>query len=223
MKENIMNDPRKAGSLILNNLGMLNEASLLLEVQIEVEVFRNIQEEIEAWLDESGWHGQGEWDSEYMWVSPATWKLDNDNDNDNDLCKAVFEFDFEKKEPEGSGDSYSLAYFCGYGQVRVGFRFTPKFEYFGKKKEWTNFCNKSLPAAASGLQKLGFVYDKGHWFLPVTLSNADLAVAYEGEDYAEALQPVRRALDQLKKVQPVFDEIIRAAELALNIKDTTPR
>jgi hypothetical protein len=145
-----------------------------------------------------------------MWVCPPAWKIDHEDDS----CKAYFEFSYEK---DGWTDTFALASFCGSGSTRVGFLFTATAEYFGNKRQWLNFCNKSLPAAASELQKLGFTYDKGFWFLPVTLSSADLAMSYEGDDYAEALLPIRLALDQLKAAQPIFDEIIKAAELILNV------
>jgi len=206
-----MNDPRKAGVLILNNIGMFNEASLLMSETIEVELFKKIEEEIEQWQEENEWHGEGNWYGDRMWVCPPAWAIDRENDS----WKAYFEFN---RENDDLVDTFELASFCGSGRTRVGFRFTATSAYFGNKRQWLNFCNRSLPTAASELQKLGFTYDKGLWFLPVTLSSTDLAAAYEGEDYAEALQPIRLALDQLKLAQPVFDEIIKKAELVLNIE-----
>ena len=214
MKGSAMNDPKKAGALILNNLGMFNEAALLFTDEIEVKIFEKIKEEIEKWCQENDWEGKGDWYGDPMLVSQPTWKLDNDT-----RYKASFIFSYEKDDHV---DTYSLASFCGCGKGHVGFWFTPDFGYFGKKQQWINFCNKSLQAVITRLQKLGFKYDKGYWFLPVTLSSTNLAVAYEGDDYTEALQPLIDSLDQLKEAQPIFDEIISAAELAFNIKDAEP-
>lgn len=209
-----MTDPRKAGALILNNIGMLNEAALLMTETIEVELFKKIEEEIEQWQVDSEWHGEGNWYGDCMWVCPPAWAIDPEDDS----WKAFFEFNREKDD---LADIFELASFCGSGGTRVGFRFSATSEYFGNKRQWLNFCNRSLPAAASELQKLGFTYDKGFWFLPVTLSSTDLAGAYESDDYAEALRPIRLALDQLKAAQPIFDEIIKTAELVLNIEAPT--
>jgi hypothetical protein len=210
-KGNSMTDPRKAGALILNNIGMFNDAAMLMSETIEVELFKKIDEEIEQWQKENEWHGEGNWYGDCMWVCPPAWGVDIEDDS----WKAYFEFDRKKGD---LADKVELASFCGCGRTRVGFRFTATSEYFGNKKQWLNFCNKSLPAAASELQKLGFTYDKGFWFLPITLSSTDLAMAYEGDDYAAALQPIRLALDQLKAAQPIFDEIIKSAESVLDIK-----
>jgi hypothetical protein len=209
-----MTDPRKAGALILNNIGMLNEASLLMTGTIDLEIFGKIKEEIEQWQEEAGWKGAADWYADSMWIGPPAWAIDSESDS----WRAYFDCDREKDDPS---DAFDLASLCGSGSVRVGFRFIATADYFGNKRQWLNFCNKSLPAAASGLQKLGFTYEKGSWFLPVTLSKTELAAAYEGEEYEEALQPIRLALDQLKAAQPIFDEIIRTAELVLKIEVPT--
>lgn len=209
-----MSDPRKAGVLILSNLEMFNEAARLLSEHIEPEIFGAINDEFAEWLKKNGWDGDGDWlNSDETWVGPPEWKLDDDDNGGKGKdwkWKAYFSFDYKSEKT----NSYSLADLCGCGQTPIGFRFQLVFETFSRK-QWTNFC-KTLPDAALQLLEHGFGYDKASWFLPVTLTSAGLAAAYESGDFTEALQPLRTALDQLKKAQSIFDEIIKAAELAIN-------
>jgi hypothetical protein len=205
-----MTDERKAGKLILDNLAMFNESVELFEQQIQPEVFVEIGKCVGSWANENGWRFVFDWNenSNNCWVAPSSWNL-----GDEENFKSWFAFWYENTKTE----SFELANLCGCGQDRMGFWWNDDSVYLGmRKRQWKAFCRDFKQEIPSKLKEMGFEQKEDSflgWFFPVTLDSAKLAMAYEEEDYAEALQPLVQVLDKLKSSQAIFDEIISLAEI----------
>ncbi|HKK14162.1 MAG TPA: hypothetical protein VKA14_05820 [Gammaproteobacteria bacterium] len=197
-----MSDVGGAGTLILKDMEMFNEAAMLME-KIEVDIFRYLDETIAAWVNEHGWEGEYNSLEGSTSVAPPSWRIPDLED-----CFAWFEF--ENANQDGT-DSYDVANLCGCGDTELGFRFRVEHRIFGGKTPWNN-CMKDLPESADGLARLEFRDEgKGVWFLPVHIDKDQLALAYENEDYAEAFTPLLNALGKLKEAVPVLDEVLNKA------------
>ncbi len=170
------NNSRKAGALILSNLAIFNDAAILMEQEIEVQIFEKIHYIIQDWMLRHDFNGETEWNNDNLWFAPKRWKISSD---ERDFQCASFWFGHEE-----DSSSYNLADLCGCGQTRMGF-------YFGKdnvvkNKIWKNSWQVLPDNSLQILDDLGFVfYNKagGQWFLPITLDNSKLASAYEDDDY----------------------------------------
>jgi hypothetical protein len=196
------NNPLKAGSLILENIAMFNEAAILLEQQVQTKIFEEFQNIVQKWMIENDCDGKMEWvGEENLWFSPKKWELTSDERN---FSPAIFWFHYEEK---GTTDSYYIADLCGCGQTRLGFYFEKNDSI--KSPVWRSAC---VPAdALRELELFGFTkYSTagGRWFLPITLENGKLASAYENDDYDEVMEPLRQGLDAIHNALPIFDEII---------------
>lgn len=203
MPDNVAN-PLKAGALILNKLAMFNEAALLMEQKIELEVFDKIQEIIADWTEGKKWKGEQEWhERDFIWLAPNTKNWDP---GDDELNYAWFAFN-----REGETNSYDVADLCNCGQTRLGFSFIVTHSYFGNKTKWKTFCKNIPEKISQQLSNLGFVDQGGNWFLPLTLDNVKLAKAYENDDYVDALEPLNRVLQTIFEAQPIFDKILEEA------------
>lgn len=203
-----MTDTREAGRIILENLGMFNEAAILYEESIQPEIFKEIEELVKDWADEQGWKHVADWEDLNIWVAPVEWNASGNNEDAP--SKAWFYLGWE----DSDSNSYHLADICGTGQTAMGFWFLVNHPTF-VRKTWNSFL-KSIPAISRNISEIGFV-DKGKskegvYFLPVTLSHQELATAWVNEDYAACFKPIEDALATLKEAQGIFDELLAKAE-----------
>ncbi|NTU73966.1 hypothetical protein HGB07_07470 [Candidatus Roizmanbacteria bacterium] len=197
------NNPRKAGAIILNNLAMFNEAAILMEQQIEAQIFGEIDNIIQQWITKNEWNGEAEWfEVENTWMSPKEWCKQSEQQD------TTFAVTWLAREDEEES-SYDVANLCDCGQTRLGF-------FFGRHDDIKKSAWKLKPASQEKysleLEPLGFIEtdDKyAPWFLPVVLDNLTLAKAYENDDYDEAMKPLRRALESIVNAQRVFDEVVK--------------
>lgn len=205
-----MSESRKAGSIILANLAMFNEAVLLFEEKIQPKIFEKLDvlfEEYlnpEKWIRECEFHNEGE-----TWFSPLEWQIENLDEATE--AKAWFSLEFN----HGEGNSFDLADLSGVGQDEMGITFKIKPSQFGGKTKWNNFT-KTIPSSLGNkLQTLGFRdFGKGVFFIPIKLNPSLLASAWENEDYEELMQPVIVVLENIKQSVAIFNELFSLAKQA---------
>lgn len=206
-----MSESRKAGSVILANLAMFDEAAILFENEIQPQILQELDKTIESWAKEQEWLGAFDEHMEngQTWLFPQEWH--DDNTEEEDSAKAWFALGFN----HGEGNSYDLADLCGVGQDEMGFIFRVKYGEFGGKTAWGRFT-KSLPMPILvSLQNLGFNdCGKGVFFMPIKLNPSLLAAAWENEDYEEIMRPVIMVLENIQQSVTVFNEIFSLAKEA---------
>lgn len=204
-----MTDTKKAGALILENLGMFNEAALLME-KIEKKVNEAFNNVVKSWAAEQRWDGEFTWGGgdDYTWVAAPEWNLGDEQEND---YRIKFMFDYM----EDLGASYALAYMCGLAETRTGFMLELKTSAFGRGgKRWKEAV-RGQAEILSQLQAMDFdLADSrnGLLFLPVILSAEQLAVDWDNDDYSVALSPVVDALDKIKQALPLINKLVEIAE-----------
>lgn len=200
-----MTEKRKAGAIIIENLGMFDEAKRLFD-KIEEEVFDKVDAIVEDWVKENGWAGECDFYESDTWIAHPDW-IAGEN---GEYWARLFLNYYPGADPEV--ESEWLSDLCGESQVPFGFCFEANYPRFGGKAKWKNFC-KSLTENNLALKEAGFNADgKGGWFLPVKLNKGTVANAYENEDYDEAMKPVFEALEKLEKARPVFDGLLEKAK-----------
>lgn len=217
-----MSQERKAGELILSQLGMFNEAMVLYGTVIEPAIFKGIDECVENFVHDSEWIGKSHLGPDGSWVAPKTW-LNNQGEEEPER-NAWFEIDVIE-----SHDDYWPALFCGAGTRggQAGFLFKVNNRIFGGLNPWKKYVNSIITGELMAqLSKLGFKKwgDKNEFFfLPVLLDNKVLAQSWL--DYGEftkddeSLAPLNEALEKLKQAAPIFDQIMQACPVA---KPATP-
>jgi len=205
-----MTDTRKAGTMILENLAMFNEAVVLYEKNVHIEIMEELDNTIIRWAEKEGWKGESDWqtDLDYeTWIAPAEWNFGKEIEEDFKAWFTLAHLD------EDATDSYIIADFCGVGETEIGFWFRVKHQFFGGKTQWNAFAKSISPEIAKQISLLGFLdQGKGSYFLPLHLQYKELASAWDNEDYANVFSPVTTALDTLKRSKSVFEELLTCAE-----------
>lgn len=211
-----MSEESKAGELILSQLGMFNEASVLFANIVEPAFLEGIDACVESFAGDSEWKGECDFhiDDGSCWFAPKSWMTNQDED------KPEFKARFEIDSIDGDSD-YWAALFCGVATQggRAGFMFQIDPSCFGGKNAW-NACVKRIPQdLISRLTNLGFLnQNKGKFFLPVLLNNHLLAKSWieYGEFTADddSFEPLRQALEKLKQAVPILDQIMQGCTSA---------
>lgn len=196
-----MNSVKKAGSLIVSNIGMFSEAYNLVE-EIHCLIFEKIDEKIEEWAISNGWSGIFKFDDDKNCIYPPDFST-----GEKDGYFAAFQF-----SKKGESDSLWLADLCNQGQTSMGFQFVAEANLFGGKQKW-NAYSKNLSNSVRELPKYGFLEEgKGSWFLPVQVNKDALAKAYENDDYDVVFEPITDALDKIKSCISIFVEVVDAGK-----------
>ena len=200
------NEERQAGTLLLSQLKMFNEAVVVFEQQIDPAIWKGIDLCAGEFIKERGWSGETDYaESGTFWFAPKGWRVDAD-----------YKYFYESFSTSSSETDYELALLtgCGTEQAQFGFRFLPSKAIFGPDKRLKAIASnidRASRIALSKFQDLG----KGAFFLPVTLDLNLMAECWQenGEfppDH-ELFTPLRTALETLEKAVPIFDAIFAAA------------
>lgn len=209
-----MADERKAGALILSNLGMFNEAAILFENVVEPTILEAIDFSVKAFTKENdNWEGEfglADEDND-CWLAPAAWNTAESKDDD--CYKAWFDIDLINDD----GD-YWTALFCKQGSEggEAGFMFNVDPRSFGGKNSWNSYIKNIDSNMVTKLEKSGFKHQgKGKFFLPVHLDVNEIKAAWEKygdentENFAEdCLEPLSLALQTIQDNLVIFDEIM---------------
>lgn len=207
-----MADERKAGALLLSNLGMFNEARLLFENVMEAAILKAFDHAVEAFSNEVDWDGVFNLaDDVGCWVAPATWNISQPGEDADH--KAYFEVDCIN-----DNDDYWTALLCKQGSEggEAGFMFNIEPRQFGGLRNWNSYIKNIDSDIVDKLGKAGFIdQGKGKFFLPVHIDVIAVKEAWEEygdentEDFAEyCLEPLRSALKTIQNNLGIFDEIM---------------
>ncbi len=194
----------RAGSAILNDLALFNQATTFLEENIDPVIRTAVGDTVKEWMERKNW--QGDWDGSDTFTDialwPSAWK------EGEDLPFARFRFDYHD---EDATNSFEIADLFGSGQTEFGFRFLPQHSWFGGKLAWNAFA-KTITKQIDPLAKAGWLHEgKGVFFRPVTLTAEHVTSAWENKDWSEALKPLTAALDGLESDQALFDSVLYKA------------
>ena len=202
------NEERQAGTLLLSQFKMFNEAVVVFEQQINPAIWRGIDLCAGEFIKARCWDGKADYaESETFWFAPKAWKVDADH-----------KYFYESFSTRSDEVDYELALLtgCATKQGQFGFRFQLSKAIFGPDKKLKAIASNIDQASRIALSKLTFQdLGKGAFFLPVTLDLALMAECWKenGEfppDH-ELFAPLRNALETLEKAVPIFDAIFAAA------------
>ena len=203
------NEERQAGTLLLSQFKMFNEAVVVFEQQIDPAIWKGIDLCAAAFIKERAWEGETDIaESGTFWFAPKLWMTDD----------AVYKYFYESFSNHNNEVDYELALLtgCGTKQGQFGFRFLPSKAIFGPDRRLKAIASNIDQAARIKLSKLKFQdLGKGAFFLPVTLDLSLMAECWQenGEFPAdhELFAPLRSALETLEEAFPIFDDIFAAA------------
>lgn len=207
---------RKAGSLILSQIAMFNEAMILFSETVQPEVLGCIDKIVEEFCKKSDkWTGTFEFkDNEECYVYLQDWNHSKELESAEPI--AWFAIDAEKE-----CEDFWTAIFCNEsrGGIEAGFKFSVDHSVFGRKQAWKNYISMLDQTIAAELESLGFKnigrQNEGNYFIPFHLIAETLASAYEdtnGLDYEhEAFDPVWEALKKIDASADLFQKLISQA------------
>ncbi|MDU6685773.1 MAG: hypothetical protein E6470_19400 [Enterobacteriaceae bacterium] len=202
-------EERKAGTLLLSQFKMFNEATVMFETHIEPSFWKGFDRCIDEFVRAVEWaHEINYADNEYSWLAPQSWEVENDS----------WRYWFETYNTAMQEADFTLALLTGNGteDAEMGFRFTLAERYFGKGKKRAVYVSERIGSQYySTLGTLGFRdLNDGNFFLPVHLDLNIIAACWQehGEfphDHA-VFSPLCAALRILKEAALVFEAFCNA-------------
>ena len=205
-----MSESKKSGEFILNNFPIFNEAVCFFENSINPKIENGIDRCVEAFSIENDWEGEFQLEeNNENWLRPKNWDTE-------DGLEAYFSI--ESTESDDDDGNYWTALFCNNASsnCEAGFFFGVETRHFGGKRAWDAHIRSIPEEQKSQLKEIGFKQFEGRFFLPIALSNQELAKSWRlAEDPFtaddECYEPLRATLEKLKKSVPLFDAIMESA------------
>lgn len=200
-------EERQAGTLLLSQFKMFNEAVVVFEQQIDPAIWKGIDLCAAAFIKARGWEGETDIaESGAFWFAPKAWRVDEE-----------YKYFYESFFTSQNDTDYGLALLtgCATRQGQFGFRFLPSKAIFGPDRRLKAIASNIDQASRIALSKLTFQdLGKGAFFLPVRLDLALMAECWQenGEfppDHA-LFAPLRSALEILETAKPIFEAIFVA-------------
>jgi len=186
--------------LIIEHIADLDEGAKRLEL-ISLKVAEEIDSLVRDWASEQEWiSGDGTWEDDGdVSVCPPSGRPDGD------AWLAYFSLGYAGNDDDNwseEKDYFWLTRLCAEGRGQMGFRLHQS--EFGKTP-WKKFLSQQ----AGTVQNTRFVLDDlPSIFLPVKVNAQALAAGVENETIADALSPIREALDHIKANWQIFDELL---------------
>ena len=192
--------------LILRHLGDIEAASKRIAKILQPEISKTLNKVVHDWAKPRGWDTGKDFDKSDLWLAPPDWKATGGNKWHCQFWLGAGEGD----DPNtGWEDEYWLSQLCGVGGgVPVGIKWEPNFG--ARKTQLRRF----LADYVAELRGLGFQYsERGSFFLvPFRIDSTSLAKALEDEALEEAMEPLKKALDQIEPAKSAFDRILVSAK-----------
>lgn len=206
-----MSESRNAGSVILANLAMFDEATLLFESQISPAFLQTFDKVINEFAKKENWFVQASFaDDEECWFALPNWNIGTQKKYDYSAWLVI-------ENCSDEDNSFYLANLCGIGDA-LGFKFRVEAKHFGGVKKWNNFYLKIGADFQSALAELGFSEQKnGEFFIAIKLDLQKVVQAWEDKAYDEAMQPVIEVLEKIKLAMPIFNELLAKAKQDLGL------
>lgn len=205
-----MSESKNSGEFILNNLQIFNEAFCFFEKSIRPIIEKGIDRCVEKFSKQNDWNGKFQFEiNKDNWLQPKHWNTEEGIDAS---------FHIDSTESKGGDDNFWLALFCNKtnDNCQAGFFFNVEPRHFGGKHAW-NAHIRSIPEEQKArLKEIGFKQFENSFYLPIALSNEELAKNWRRatEPFAhddECFEPLRATLEKLKQSVPVFDAIMESA------------
>ncbi|MCW2488507.1 hypothetical protein J5069_21620 [Candidatus Symbiopectobacterium sp. NZEC127] len=201
-------EERLAGTLILSQFKMFNEAVVVFETQIEPAFWQGFDQCIQRFIKDNGWEGEvGIVQKGFSWLAPTAWKSEDDD----------WKYWFETHIAGGDGADYRLATIAGLGTegAEFGFCFEIRPRRFGGAKKLGAYLNARDPQCREQLIGMDFEdLTKGNYYLPVTVDINLVTECWQeyGEfpDDHEVFNNLSAALDTLREAIFIFDEMFSA-------------
>lgn len=198
---------RQAGTLMLSNLKMFNEAVVAFEQYIDPEFWKGFDLCTERFKNENSWTGNtGMTQKDYLWLAPQHWAVNAETN--------TYKYWFENHLTTGEGVDYSLAVLTQSQteQGAFGFQFKLNSSWFGGTRKMIAYINNAAQDYRTQLITLGFEdQGKGNFFLPVKLDLSQVTECWK--EYGafpvehEVFTPLQQALEKLVKSVAIFDEL----------------
>jgi hypothetical protein len=219
-----MADEKKVGSLILNQLGMFNEAVIFFENIVEPAILEAFDKVVENFANENNWHGAFDLEGgKDCCLLPSAWIITYPEKEKKGKYEYRARFEIVSINDQ---DDYWTACFCRQASAggEAGFVFSVNHNEFGGVKAWNAYAANidsgliaELVNEENGFKKLG----TGEFFLPIHLDADKLKSAWEaygninGDAFAkECFEPLNTALETLESTWGIFDKIMSGCSQA---------
>lgn len=198
------------GATIVRNIDLLESAMSYASETMDRLIGQEIGDILKRKRDKFGWNGDPvETVEDNFWLSSPEWISEGDPDGNYDLLV----------EMDMTGEAVTwLAYFAGVADLGVHLEPSSNTLSRGPLKR----VLKNNPELMAEFASRGFHWDpEGKLTLPVEFSREALAMAFEEEDFSEALAPLEEALDLVFEARALFDRLV--AKIRKDGKRKSPR
>jgi len=216
---------KKAGALILSQIEMFNEATVLFTETVEPEICGCIDNIVQDFIEKnSQWSGKADFkENQTCFFALEDWNHNKDSDKLNYSDYYAY-FELGIPENSDSNDSWT-SIFCNKSTSGAEAGFILYFDHskFGGKKELQNYLLKVDEKIINDLEVSGFKKipnvsgNLRYYFLPFYFDSDALAAAYEDTndlDYENtAFNPLRDALAKINESVSLYQEIISKSPL----------
>jgi hypothetical protein len=199
-----------AGTVIIRNLRLLDEAATYAEYQIAAKLFGKIDQLGIEWQERNKWLGRFNYMKDDWWTAPPDWTTDRET-----LSKAFAYFIFGGAPDDDLGESPNTAHLyltrlCGVkNPMRLSFKvYLPYLKI--RKRDWTQFLIKR----AEPFEKKDFKLDpdEGHLYFPFAVDPEKLIQALNTDSLDELFEPFGGCLATISEMKPMFDKLLADAK-----------
>ncbi|EJP29270.1 hypothetical protein HMPREF1128_1384 [Haemophilus sputorum HK 2154] len=208
---------KAAFRIIIENIQIFDEASLLIRDEFNALLFNKIDEVIQDEFPEF----KGRFDffqhGDVLFY-PIKWLANNNNDADYKNCFAHYYFGFECDEGIiEKGTYWWITPLFSHKNERMVLGFYSYKKQFTQcsEKEWKNFISEQYKKYETKLISFGFKLNakEGDIYFPIDekLEPKQVIECYP-DNLVDAMQPIRNALNRFKRAHSIFEQIVEAAK-----------
>lgn len=200
---------KEAFKLIVENIEMLDDACQLVANTFDEELFLAIYNVIKENISQH-------YDSESIFsiddnnidirFYPTSWNNQHNKSKSNSI--GYFYFNFSSDEFNESGSYFRISPLFSNTKESIGLVFHVNML---TKKDKKTLITQDIH---NELAKLGFKFNKAYYsfYLPIKPLNPQLVIENYPDTLEDAMDPIREALETLKKAHPIFDKIVEDAK-----------
>jgi hypothetical protein len=212
----LMSDPTNSDIeldvLLIENLADLDLAAQRITQSVEPAIYKAIDAELDKFARDNDWIGQidDSYHNSVTWFGPRNWlpvsaKLAEGDEQDR--CQFTFEGLLTDTYKGIVGeDWFLLTRLLALGNGKAGFRWR---QLVSTKGRWRRLL-RDRTAVINALQENGFSYEEseGSFYLPFRLDKDELVKAFRDEAPANALGPLRAALQTILNSKDDFEKLM---------------
>ncbi len=202
-------EERQAGTLLLTQFTLFNQATVVFEQQIEPAFWKGFDLCVNRMANTIGWDEDADLENKgESWLSPKSWLVE----------EKTYKYWFESHSTAREEYDFLLALLtgCGTEEGEFGFKFILSDKYFGGVKKRKIYLAEHLTTERrAALKDLDFRdLSEGSFFLPVMLEPALVAACWQENGSFphehEVFSPLRDVLNKLEQSAAIFDAIFAA-------------